>query len=101
MKIHMKRHLAAARVISSPEGSPFAPDFTSRPRVGDDAGPSRALEVREWSEGQGFPIRINHGAESECDAPAEKLGPGMLPGCPRAALAAALPLSFSGGFQYG
>jgi hypothetical protein len=99
MKTQSKPHLVAARLISSTAGRIFAPEIISRPRAG--AGSSRALAVREWTEGQSFAVRINHGAELEFGVPAEKMGPGTLPGCTRAACAAALPLSFPGGFQYG
>ena len=78
MKTQLKRHLATARQVSSSDPGVFAPEFLSRPRPG--LGLSRALAVRDWAEGQGFPVQISQG----------KTTPG-----------AALPLSFHGHFQYG
>ena len=78
MNTQLKSLIATARQGSSTDAGLFVPEFCSRSRV--KACIARALDIREWAEGQAFPVQITQ-SKSAC--------------------AAALPLSFPGRFQYG
>ena len=77
MNTQLKRLIATARQVSSPDGF-LGPELRSRLRVKAYMG--RTLKIREWAEGQAFPVEIIQS---------------------KSAFAAALPLSFPVRFQYG
>lgn len=78
MNTQLKRLIATARQVSSTDFGFPAPELGSRSRVKTCMG--RALNIREWAEGQAFSVQIIQ-SKSAC--------------------AVALPLSFPGRFQYG
>lgn len=78
MNTQLKRLIATARQVSSTDSGFPAPELRSRSRVKACLG--RALNIREWAEGQAFPVEIIQS---------------------KSAFAAALPLSFPVRFQYG
>ena len=78
MNTQLKRLIATARQVSSTDASLFVPELRSRSRVKACMG--RSLNIREWAEGQAFPVQIIQS---------------------KSAFAAALPLSFPVRFQYG
>jgi hypothetical protein len=78
MNTQLKHLITTARPGSSTDTGLFVPELRSQSRA--RPGVSRVIDIREWADGQAFPVHILQG---------------------KSARAAALPLSFSGRLQYG